>query len=323
MKKLFIAEKPSVATEFAKVLKVDGTRRNGYIESNDYIVTWCVGHLVTMSYPEAYDEKYKMWRYDTLPFVPSEWKYEVIESVKNQFDVVKSLLTRDDVDTIYVCTDSGREGEYIYRLIDQMANVQNKAKKRVWIDSQTEEEILRGIKEAKEKGLTIPVVYNTSGYEKAETVALLKDTVDIFLTDFKYIKPETAKKYSNAENYVSFAKAALGEMVKIAPSPTFESSLMTKGVIVRVLLLPDHLIETKMIVKYLFETYGDNIYISLMNQYTPIKKHEYENLNRTVTDYEYKSLVEYAMHLGIKNAFIQQGGTAKESFIPEFDLSGI
>ena len=150
MKKLFIAEKPSVATEFAKVLKVDGARRNGYIESKDYIVTWCVGHLVTMSYPEAYDEKYKMWRYDTLPFVPSEWKYEVIESVKNQFDVVKSLLTRDDVDTIYVCTDSGREGEYIYRLIDQMANVQNKAKKRVWIDSQTEEEILRGIKEAKD-----------------------------------------------------------------------------------------------------------------------------------------------------------------------------
>ncbi len=183
--------------------------------------------------------------------------------------------------------------------------------------------VIEGIKKAKEKGLTIPVVYNTSGYEKAETVALLKDTVDIFLTDFKYIKPETAKKYSNAENYVSFAKEALEEMVKIAPSPTFESSLMTKGVIVRVLLLPNHLIETKMIVKYLFETYGDNIYISLMNQYTPIKKHEYENLNRTVTDYEYKSLVEYARHLGIKNAFIQQGGTAKESFIPEFDLSGI
>lgn len=183
--------------------------------------------------------------------------------------------------------------------------------------------VIEGIKKAKEKGLTIPVVYNTSGYEKAETVALLKDTVDIFLTDFKYIKEETAKKYSNAENYVSFAKEALGEMVKIAPTPTFESSLMTNGVIVRVLLLPDHLIETKMIVKYLFETYGDNIYISLMNQYTPIKKHEYENLNRTVTDYEYKSLVEYAMHLGIKNAFIQQGGTAKESFIPSFDLTGI
>lgn len=183
--------------------------------------------------------------------------------------------------------------------------------------------VIEGIKMARKEGLTIPVVYNTSGYEKAETITLLKDTVDIFLTDFKYIKEETAKKYSNAENYARFAKSALGEMVKIAPSPTFENSLMTKGVIVRVLLLPDHLIETKMIVKYLYETYGDNIYISLMNQYTPIKKHEYENLNRTVTDYEYKSLVEYAMHLGVKNAFIQQGDTAKESFIPEFDLTGI
>lgn len=149
-KKLFIAEKPSVAAEFAKVLKVNGTRKNGYIESDEYVVTWCVGHLVTMSYPDVYDEKYKMWRYDTLPFIPTEWKYEVIESVKNQFDIVKSLLTRDDIDTIYVCTDSGREGEYIYRLIDMMINVQGKSKKRVWIDSQTEEEILRGIREAKD-----------------------------------------------------------------------------------------------------------------------------------------------------------------------------
>ena len=149
-KKLLIAEKPSVATEFAKVLKVNGTKKNGYIESEDYIVTWCVGHLVTMSYPEVYDEKYKMWRYDTLPFIPEEWKYEVIEGVKNQFEIVKNLLTRDDVDTIYVCTDSGREGEYIYRLVDSMVGVVGKAKKRVWIDSQTEEEILRGIKEAKD-----------------------------------------------------------------------------------------------------------------------------------------------------------------------------
>ncbi|MBO5141851.1 MAG: type IA DNA topoisomerase [Clostridia bacterium] len=149
-KKLLIAEKPSVATEFAKVLKVNGTKKNGYIESEDYIVTWCVGHLVTMSYPEVYDEKYKMWRYDTLPFIPSEWKYEVIDGVKNQFETVKNLLTREDVDTIYVCTDSGREGEYIYRLVDSMVGVVGKNKKRVWIDSQTEEEILRGIKEAKD-----------------------------------------------------------------------------------------------------------------------------------------------------------------------------
>lgn len=150
MKKVLIAEKPSVAMEFAKALKINTTRKNGYLESDEYIVTWCVGHLITMSYPEVYDEKYKMWRYDTLPFIPKEWKYEVIENVRNQFEIVKGVLTRDDVDTIYVCTDSGREGEYIYRLVDSMANVQGKNKKRVWIDSQTEEEILRGIREAKD-----------------------------------------------------------------------------------------------------------------------------------------------------------------------------
>ena len=122
-KSVIIAEKPSVAQEFAKVLKVNGIRKNGYIESEDYIVTWCVGHLVTMSYPECYDEKLKFWRYDTLPFIPQEWKYEVIENVKAQFETVKSLLTREDVSTIYVCTDSGREGEYIYRLVDNMAGV--------------------------------------------------------------------------------------------------------------------------------------------------------------------------------------------------------
>ena len=183
--------------------------------------------------------------------------------------------------------------------------------------------ITEGVKMAKEQGLIIPVVYNTSGYEKRETIALLNGTVDVFLTDFKYIKKETAKKYSAAENYIDYAKEALAEMVKIAPIPLFEKGLMKKGVIVRVLLLPDHLIETKMIVKYLYDTYGDSIYISLMNQYTPIRKHNYENLNRTVTDYEYKSLINYALHLGVKNAFIQQGATAKESFIPSFDLTGI
>ena len=149
-KKLLITEKPSVAMEFAKALKVNTTRKNGYLDSNEYVITWCVGHLVTMSYPEVYDEKYKMWRYDTLPFIPSEWKYEVIDNVKNQFETVKSLLLSEDVDTIYVCTDSGREGEYIYRLVDQEANVKDKIKKRVWIDSQTEEEILNGIKNAKD-----------------------------------------------------------------------------------------------------------------------------------------------------------------------------
>ena len=149
-KRLFIAEKPSVAQEFAKALKINGPRSDGYIESEDSIVTWCVGHLVTMSYPEVYDPSLKKWSLSTLPFIPEEFKYEVIPSVSKQFNIVKGLLNRADVETIYVCTDSGREGEYIYRLVDQAAEVSDsKDKRRVWIDSQTEEEILRGIKEAK------------------------------------------------------------------------------------------------------------------------------------------------------------------------------
>ena len=149
-KNLYIAEKPSVAAEFAKALKITGRKQDGYIESEDAIVTWCVGHLVTMSYPEAYNPALKKWNMETLPFLPKEYKYEVIPNVKKQFHIVKDLLTRKDVDTIYVCTDSGREGEYIYRLVDQAAKVpKTKTKKRVWIDSQTEEEILRGIREAK------------------------------------------------------------------------------------------------------------------------------------------------------------------------------
>ena len=149
-KKLFIAEKPSVAQEFAKALKINGQRRDGYLESSDAIVTWCVGHLITMSYPEAYDPALKRWNMETIPFFPKEWKYEVIDGVKKQFQIVKGLLNREDVDTIYVCTDSGREGEYIYRLVEQMAGVKGKRRLRVWIDSQTEEEIQRGIAEAKD-----------------------------------------------------------------------------------------------------------------------------------------------------------------------------
>ena len=149
-KSLFIAEKPSVAREFAKALGYRLANRDGYMESEEALVTWCVGHLVTMSYPEKYDEKYKRWSFDTLPFVPKEFKYEVIDSVKKQFQIVSGLLNRQDVDVIYVCTDSGREGEYIYRLVEQQAGVTGKVRKRVWIDSQTEEEILRGIREAKD-----------------------------------------------------------------------------------------------------------------------------------------------------------------------------
>ena len=150
MKKLFIAEKPSVAQQFADALKVKGARKDGYLEDENYIVTWCVGHLVGMSYPDAYDEALKKWSYDTIPFIPDTFKYEVIPAVSKQFNIVKGLLLREDVETIYVCTDSGREGEYIYRLVDMQANVPaDKDRRRVWIDSQTEEEILRGIKEAK------------------------------------------------------------------------------------------------------------------------------------------------------------------------------
>lgn len=149
-KNILITEKPSVAQEFAKVLNVNTTRRDGYLEAENWIITWCVGHLVTMSYPEKYDEKMKLWRLDTLPFMPKEYKYEVIPNVQKQFNTIQMLLNREDVSTIYVATDSGREGEYIYRLVEQMIGVKGKGRKRVWIDSQTEEEIKKGIREAKE-----------------------------------------------------------------------------------------------------------------------------------------------------------------------------
>lgn len=149
-KSIFIAEKPSVAREFAKALKLNAKNKDGYMEGENTIITWCVGHLVTMSYPDAYDDSLKRWSLETIPFIPETYKYEVIDSVKKQFEIVKGLLTREDVSTIYVCTDSGREGEYIYRLVENQAHVNGKERKRVWIDSQTEEEIIRGIKEAKD-----------------------------------------------------------------------------------------------------------------------------------------------------------------------------
>ena len=149
-KSLYIAEKPSVAQEFAKALKLNTRRQDGYLEGEDSIVTWCVGHLITMSYPEEYDSSLKRWSLGTLPFIPKEFKYEVIPAVSKQYRIVAGLLTREDVEIIYVCTDSGREGEYIYRLVEQQAGVSGKTRRRVWIDSQTEEEILRGIKEAKD-----------------------------------------------------------------------------------------------------------------------------------------------------------------------------
>ena len=149
-KSLYIAEKPSVAQEFARALKMNARRGDGYLESEEAVVTWCVGHLVTMSYPEAYDPSLKRWSLETLPFIPEEFRYEVIPAVAKQFRIVSGLLNRKDVERIYVCTDSGREGEYIYRLVEQQAGVRGKERRRVWIDSQTEEEILRGIREAKD-----------------------------------------------------------------------------------------------------------------------------------------------------------------------------
>ena len=149
-KKLLITEKPSVAMEFAKVLKINGQRKDGYLESENWIVTWCVGHLVTMSYPEVYDEKLKVWRLDTLPCMPKEYKYEVISNVQKQDNIIKNLLSREDVDSVYVATDSGREGEYIFRLVENQIGIKKEHRKRVWIDSQTEEEIKRGIEEAKD-----------------------------------------------------------------------------------------------------------------------------------------------------------------------------
>lgn len=192
MKAVFIAEKPSVAAEFAKALKLKTTKKDGYMEGENAIVTWCVGHLVTMSYPEAYDEKYKKWSLKDLPFIPQEeWKYEVIPGVKKQFNVVKQILNRPDVDTIYVCTDSGREGEYIYRLVAQEAGVKGKKEKRVWIDSQTEEEILRGIKEAKD----------LSEYDNLSDAAYLRAKED-YLMGINFSRLLTLKYGNSIKNYL-------------------------------------------------------------------------------------------------------------------------
>ena len=180
-----------MAQEFAKALKINGQRKDGYLESADSVVTWCVGHLVTMSYPEKYDIKYKRWSFDTLPFLPREFKYEVIPGVKKQFEIVKGLLNRPDVETIYVCTDSGREGEYIYRLVAQMAGVKGKVQKRVWIDSQTEEEILRGIREAKD----------ISEYDNLAASAYLRAKED-YLMGINFSRVLTLRYGSSVTNYL-------------------------------------------------------------------------------------------------------------------------
>ena len=191
-KSIYIAEKPSVAREFAKALKLNAKNRDGYMESENAIVTWCVGHLVTMSYPEEYDPALKKWSLDTLPFIPDDFKYEVIPQVAKQFQIVSGLLTREDVDRIYVCTDSGREGEYIYRLVAQMAGVHGKKEKRVWIDSQTEEEIMRGIREAKD----------LSAYDNLSASAYLRAKED-YLMGINFSRVLTLRYGNSVSNYLN------------------------------------------------------------------------------------------------------------------------
>ena len=186
-------------------------------------------------------------------------------------------------------------------------------------------EILRAATRAREQGLTLPMVYNCSGYEKVSTLKMLEGIVDIYLTDFKYMDTEAAKAYSHAPDYPEVAKAALAEMVRQTGAAVFdEEGMMKRGVIVRHLLLPNHLKNAKGVVKYVYETYGDRVYLSLMNQYTPLPGMEaYPELNRRVTKREYDRLLDYALSLGVENAFIQEGETAKESFIPAFDCRGV
>ncbi len=197
-KNLFIAEKPSVAREFANALKISTASRDGYLEADDTIVTWCVGHLVTMSYPEVYDEKYRRWSFDTIPFLPEEFKYEVIDGTKKQYTIVSSLMNRKDVSTIYVCTDSGREGEYIYRLVEQMANIKDKKRLRVWIDSQTEEEILRGIREAKD----------LQEYDHLSDAAYLRAKED-YLMGINFSRALTLKYGRTVKDYLKRDKAVI------------------------------------------------------------------------------------------------------------------
>ncbi|MCM1127941.1 MAG: DNA topoisomerase [Lachnospiraceae bacterium] len=197
-KSLYIAEKPSVAREFARALQINASNKDGYMESPDAIVTWCVGHLVTMSYPEVYDEKYKKWSLSTIPFIPSEFKYEVIDGVKKQFQIVSGLLNRPDVETIYVCTDSGREGEYIYRLVEQQAHVTGKKRRRVWIDSQTEEEIIRGIREAKD----------LSEYDNLGAAAYLRAKED-YLMGINFSRVLTLKYGNAVKNYLKADRAVI------------------------------------------------------------------------------------------------------------------
>lgn len=215
----------------------------------------------------------------------------------------------------------------IERLAEIFIELQNQAANNINLvtPSHYVPEIIEAINKARGKGLHLPIVYNCSGYEKIETLRLLRDYVDIYLPDFKYMDAEPAKKYSNCPDYYDFASKAIQEMVRQVGEPIFnEEGIMTKGVIVRHLTLPGYLEDSKNIIKYLYETFENKIYISIMNQYTPLNSVEkYTEINRKITEEEYDELVDYAIDLGIENGFIQVGETASESFIPEFNQEGV
>ena len=220
------------------------------------------------------------------------------------------------------------QGEYIKteRLADIFVELQEKGATNINLVTPTHytPQIIEAFQMAREKGLHLPIVYNCSGYEKVETLRTLEGIVDIYLTDFKYMDVEVAKRYSKAPDYREVAKLALAEMVRQCPEARFdEQGMMQKGVIVRHLLLPGHLKNAKSVVQYVYETYGDKVYLSLMNQYTPLPQVEkYPELNRRVTEAEYEELINYAIELGVENGFIQEGETAEESFIPTFNYEG-
>lgn len=213
-----------------------------------------------------------------------------------------------------------RLGEIFLELQDKSANNINLVTPSHYII-----QIIEALDVARKKGLQIPVVYNSSGYEKVESLALLESYIDVYLPDFKYYDSSPAAKYSNCPDYFAFASKAIKEMVRQVGDPVFnQKGILEKGVIVRHLCLPGHLKDSKKIIKYLYETFGDTIYISIMNQYTPLENvQDYPEINRTITEDEYNELIDYAIELGVENGFIQEGDTASESFIPQFDEEGV
>lgn len=213
----------------------------------------------------------------------------------------------------------------VNRFSDICIELQNKSVHNINLVTPTHyvPQIIKGISKARKKGLTLPIVYNTSGYENVTTIFLLNKTVDIYLTDLRYYDNKYGKKYSCVDNYFDKASKAIEAMYNQVGVPVFDGDILIKGVIVRVLLLPSLLEDAKNIIKYLYNKYQDNIIISIMNQYTPVKEFKYSELNRKVTDEEYNELIEYAYDLGVRNAFVQEDGTASESFIPKFDKEGV